>query len=54
MPPDTTSVESWWASADPDAQKELLALLIDHVIVKPVDGAGLDVAARLSLAWRSA
>ncbi|MBE1592373.1 hypothetical protein ACFPOI_17150 [Nonomuraea angiospora] len=54
VPPDTTSVESWWASADPAAQRELLALLIDHVIVKPIDGAGLDVAARLSLAWHSA
>ncbi|SDL17465.1 zinc ribbon domain-containing protein [Nonomuraea jiangxiensis] len=54
VPPDTTSGESWWERADPDAQKELLALLIAHIVVKPVDGAGFDVAARLSVAWRSA
>ncbi|MFI7467473.1 hypothetical protein [Nonomuraea sp. NPDC049646] len=53
VPPDKTTVESWWASADPDAQKELLALLVDHVVVKPADGPGFDVAGRLSLAWRS-
>ncbi|YCK35221.1 hypothetical protein ACNF49_14370 [Actinomadura sp. ATCC 39365] len=39
---------------DPDTQRELLSLLVDHVVVKPVDGPGFDVAARLSLAWRSA
>ncbi|MFI7461303.1 hypothetical protein [Nonomuraea sp. NPDC049646] len=54
IPPDKTSMESWWASADPDTQKELLALLLDHVVVKPADGLGVDDAARLSLAWRSA
>ncbi|GGT44919.1 hypothetical protein ACFFV7_39630 [Nonomuraea spiralis] len=54
VPPDKTSMEIWWASADPDTQKELLALLLDHVVVKPADGPGFDVAARLSMAWRSA
>jgi hypothetical protein len=50
--PDTASAASWWASADPAAQKEPLGLLVDHIVVKPVDGPGCGVGERLSMAWR--
>ncbi|MBB5782074.1 hypothetical protein [Nonomuraea jabiensis] len=52
VPPGTDTVESWWGNADPAARRELLAMLVDHIAVKPVHDSGIDVAKRLSLAWR--
>ncbi|MEV4360116.1 hypothetical protein [Nonomuraea sp. NPDC049625] len=52
VPPGTDTVESWWGNADPAAQKELLAMLVDHIAVKPVHDSRIDVVKRLSLAWR--
>ncbi|MGV9386496.1 NACHT domain-containing protein [Nonomuraea sp. NPDC003707] len=44
MPPGADTVESWWGNADLSAQKELLAMLVDHIAVKPVHASGIDVA----------
>jgi hypothetical protein len=51
VPPGTDTVESWWGNADPAEQKELLALLVDRIAVKPLHDSGIDVAKRLSQAW---
>ncbi|MEV4067742.1 hypothetical protein [Nonomuraea dietziae] len=46
------SLETWWTGAAPTAQREVLELVLDHIVVLPTEpGGALEAGERLSMRY---
>lgn len=53
IPLSVDEVIDWWQLAGPEQQHQIVACLLDHVVVKSSEGRQLRGADRLALVWRT-